>query len=461
MPAFMIAAAHKSSGKTTISIGLAAALKARGLNIQTFKKGPDYIDPMWLRAGSGQACYNLDFNTMKEEEIIALYAKKSSGKDIILVEANKGLFDGLNIDGSDSNAQLAKILKVPVILVIDCKGMTRGIAPLLLGYQSFDEKINIAGIILNKVGGERHEQKLRAAVKKYTDFAILGAIREDNKLDIGERHLGLTTPNECGQKRQKINYIEKIIKNSLDLDEIIKMANRAKEKRERGGGKIIVGAPKIKAKQDLTIAIAKDKAFGFYYEDDLESFAKYGAKLVEFDCLNDEDLPPNIDALFIGGGFPEMFMRDLSKNISLRAKIKAAINSGLPSYAECGGLIYLCKKIEYDGKSRDMVGVINAIAKMHNKPIGRGYVIFENNNNHLWESGGERIKAHEFHYSGLENLPRNTKFARKIERGYAIDGQNDAIIINNLLAGFCHLRNSENHQWVKYFTDFVRAKKTF
>ncbi len=451
MAGFLIAAAHKSSGKTTISIGLAAALRVRGDKVQTFKKGPDYIDPMWLKAASGQSCYNLDFNIMNPTQITQLYAQKSFGADICLVEANKGLYDGVAVDGSDSNAQLAKLLNLPVILVIDTIGMTRGVAPLLLGYQAFDKDINIAGIILNKVGGVRHEGKLRAAIKQYSDIKILGSIRKNIALDISERHLGLATPCENKDLSQKITAFTQIIKDNLDLDEIVKIAKSApfiKPKKQQKIEQNGVG---------LRIGIIKDKAFGFYYPDDLEAFEQAGAELVFIDSLQTASLP-KIDGLFIGGGFPEIHMQAISKNESLRNDIKSAIMAGLPTYAECGGLMYLCSSINWQEKELPMVGVIKAKAIMNRLPQGRGYTKYKTLASHPWGNFESKISAHEFHYASLERLSHETKYAQNILRGYGIDGENDGIVIKNLLAGFCHLRNSKNYPWVTHFLDFVKRK---
>ena len=450
----MIAAAHKSSGKTVVSTGLAASLHSSGLSVQTFKKGPDYIDPMWLSAASGNSCYNLDFNGMSEVEIITLFAQKRDYAKISLVEGNKGLYDGVKLDGSDSNAQLAKLLNIPVILVIDANGMTRGIAPLLAGYQAFDYEVNIAGVILNKVGGSRHEEKLVAAINAYTDIEVIGSIWRNKLLDIGERHLGLTTPSESEGLRNKIADFDKIIANSVDLSRLIEIASTAQEPK--------IPLPKLALNnpKDITIGIAKDNAFGFYYEDDLEVFAQHGVKLVEFDCLNDNSLPKNLDGIFIGGGFPETQMQQLAANKSLLHEIKSIIEAGLPTYAECGGLMYLCKSIEWKDQKYDMVGIIDANALMNNRPQGRGYVKFKDQKNHPWGRQNGQINAHEFHYASLENRAPTTKYGRKISRGHGIDGQNDAIIIHNLVAGFCHLRNSKDNPWVKQFVDFVKSKKS-
>ncbi len=451
-PRFLIAAAHKSSGKTVVSTGLAAALTARKLKVATFKKGPDYIDPMWLGAATGRPCYNLDFNTMDRDAFAPFLASRAKGADVSLIEANKGLFDGVSLDGSDSNAALARLLGLPVILVIDTNGMTRGIAPLLLGYQAFDPEVNIVGVILNKVGGPRHEAKLRQAVETYTDVKVVGAVHRNPALEIGERHLGLTTPAETGELGRRIDEIGRIVGGSVDLDLLIDLANAAPA---------LPDPPPVAPDPapDVTIAIARDRAFGFYYPDDLEAFAAAGARLVPFDTLRDTALPA-CDGVLIGGGFPEMFVDALAANAALRADIRAKIEGGLPGYAECGGLMYLCRSIRHGEAAGEMVGVVPADAVMHARPQGRGYTRLRNTPAHPWPNGADAQAAHEFHYARLENTDAPLTFARDILRGHGVDGDHDGIIVHNLLAGFCHLRASGPSPWVARFVEFVRARKT-
>ncbi len=449
---FLIAAAHKSSGKTVISTGLAAAFAAAGTSVQTFKKGPDYIDPMWLKAASGRPCYNLDFNTMGHGELCDLLASRSAGADISMIEANKGLFDGVNLDGSDSNAAMAKITRSPVVLVVDTSGMTRGIAPLLLGYQAFDPKVRIAGVILNKVGGARHEGKLRAAVAHYSDLPVLGAIARDARLEIGERHLGLTTPAETGALAQRIRVIGDIVASSVDLRALQQIAASAGPLAAAPSQDLPFSGPRVR------IGIAQDTAFGFYYPDDLEAFAHAGADLIPIDMLNDQSLPP-LDGLFIGGGFPETQMPALSANGALRAQLKQAIENGLPTYAECGGLMYLCDTMVWGADRHPMVGIVPGDAVMYPRPQGRGYARFTNTEVHPWADPGQEVKAHEFHYAKVEGLPDIQPYGRRIKRGAGIDGVNDAVILHNLVAGFCHLRNSRENPWVRRFVNFVRSKK--
>jgi cobyrinic acid a,c-diamide synthase len=450
----LISAAHKSSGKTMVSIGLCAALKARGHNVQPFKKGPDYIDPMWLSQAAGNNCRNLDLYLMERDDIVATFARHSA--EVSLVEGNKGLYDGLALDGSNSNAALAKLLDLPVFLVIDARGMTRGIAPLILGYQAFDRDVQIAGVILNNLGGSRHESKLRDVIEHYTDVPVVGAIHHDERLSIVERHLGLMPSNESDAASAKIRQIGEAIAEQVDLDKLLLLSQKTPlsipHKAE---------VSPLPCGEKIRIGIARDRAFGFYYADDLDALEAVGAELVPFDALRDTQLP-EIDALYIGGGFPETCAAELEANAPLRAEIKQAVESGLPTYAECGGLMYLSRGIEYQGRTYQMVGAIPGDVKMHAKPIGRGYVHLKEDPAHPWprpSAPAKQIKAHEFHYSSLENLPPDMRFAYHVERGYGIDGKRDGLILHNMLASYAHLRTIGSCYWATRFAAFVRRTK--
>jgi cobyrinic acid a,c-diamide synthase len=449
----LISAAHKSSGKTMVSIGLCAALSKRGHAVQPFKKGPDYIDPMWLSLASGRACRNLDLYLMEHDDITATFARHSA--EVNLVEGNKGLYDGLALDGSNSNAALAKLLGLPVFLVIDARGMTRGIAPLILGYQAFDRDINIAGVILNNLGGGRHEAKLRAVIEHYTDVPVVGAIHHDERLSIVERHLGLMPSNESCAATEKIKQIGDAIAEQVDLDKLLALSQN-----EPLNAPHLARVSPLQCGDRVRVGIARDRAFGFYYADDLDALEAAGAKLVPFDTLNDARLP-DIDALYIGGGFPETCAAELEANSSLRGEIKQAIENGMPAYAECGGLMYLSRSIEYQGHNYRMVGAIPGDVKMHDKPVGRGYVHLKEDGEHPWprpNAPAKQIKAHEFHYSSLINLPPDTRFAYHVERGYGINGERDGLVLHNLLASYTHLRTIGNCYWATRFVAFIRRK---
>lgn len=456
MQRILISAAHKSSGKTTLSIGLCAALTQRGLRVQSFKKGPDYIDPMWLGRASKGACYNLDFYTMTHDEISQKFSHYAQAADISVIEGNKGLFDGLDLDGSNSNAALAGLLETPVVLVIDVQGMTRGIAPLILGYQAFDKNINIAGIILNQVRGKRHEKKLRDVITHYTDIPVIGAVAHNPEIAITERHLGLIPSNEKQQAEEQIMRIADIISEQVDLDALLTIAGNAPTLKIES----TVPSPSTDLAK-IRLGIARDEAFGFYYPDDLEALEHAGAELVAVNMLSDSSLPADIDGLFIGGGFPESRMKELSANTQMRSSVKQAIEAGLPTYAECGGLMYLTRSIQWDNASFPMVGVIQADTIMHKRPQGRGYTRLQSTPDDPWPVKENcEYPAHEFHYSALQGLPESTKFAYKVLRGTGIDGQHDGIVYNNLLACYAHLRNTGQTPWTEQFIAYIRSRKS-
>ena len=456
MNRLFISAAHKSSGKTTVCIGLCAALRARGEVVQPFKKGPDYIDPLWLGLAAGRPCYNLDAYLMGADEIRAQVVRSMRGATLGIIEGNKGLYDGLDLEGGNSNAAMAALLGTPVVLVIDARGMTRGIAPLILGYQAFDRNIRIAGVILNQLGGSRHEAKLRAVIQHYTGVPVLGAVQHDERMTIAERHLGLVPSNETEAARGRIDEIAAHIAAQVDLDQLLAISQQAAPLQAREPAPDAAGGPPVR------IGIARDAAFGFYYPGDLDALRSAGAELVNFDALHAEHLP-QVDGVFIGGGFPETHMEALAANTSLRRELHDAIEAGLPAYAECGGLMYLARGIEWNGRRAGMVGVIPADIVMHSRPVGRGYVNLRETGRSLWPRPpapqAPLIHAHEFHYSSVENLAPGAEFAYEVERGHGIDGRHDGIVHKNLLASFAHLRDVTSNPWARRFVDFVRSRR--
>jgi len=450
-----ISAAHKSSGKTTLSIGLCAAFHQSGLVVQPYKKGPDYIDPLWLSQASQRCACNLDFNTMAHEEILRVFQQRRVDADITVIEGNKGLYDGMSMDGSDSNAGMAKLLKSPVVLVIDTRGVSRGIAPLLLGYQQFDPEINIAGVIFNLAGGARHAAKLRSVAEEYTDIPVLGVVNRHKDMELTERHLGLMPSNENKQSAAIIQAIGQQVADQVDLEACLAIA-------KQGGELPTFPAMPVPDVPNCTvrIGISQDRAFSFYYQSDLHALQMAGAELIPVNTLEDSKLP-DIDGLFIGGGFPETHMQELGKNVRMRESIRQAIEAGLPTYAECGGLMYLSKRLIWGEQMADMVGVIPADAVMHVKPQGRGYVKLEETAAMPWPGGAGTsiIGAHEFHYSCLEELKQQGKFAYKVRRGKGITGEEDGWVYKNLLASYSHLRDTEQHHWARRFVAFVKQHR--
>lgn len=467
MPRLFLSATHKSSGKTTVSIGLCAALRARGRIVQPFKKGPDFIDPLWLSQAADRPCRNLDHHTMGDAALRAFFRRHAGSADIALIEGNKGLYDGVDPEGRDCGAALAELLKAPVLLIVDATGMTRGIAPLLIGYRQFAPDLPIAGVLLNKVGGARHEAKLRRAVEHYTDLPVLGALARDPTLEICERHLGLIPANEHGQADERIAAIAARVAAAVDLDWIEAIAASApplpapslsvapSPAGQAARGRAAV-APRPGGRR-RRLGFARDRAFGFYYQDDLDAFATAGVELVPFDTLVDRHLPPNLDGLFLGGGFPESHLAALEANHELRLEIATQALRGLPIYAECGGLMYLSRSLTHQGRRYAMVGALAADAVMGARPQGKGYVELRETPDAPWPSAGHgaTLPAHEFHYGRLENVCPNTRFAYEVMRGHGITGRHDGIVSANILASFAHLRGVGADPWPARFAAFL------
>ncbi len=448
MPHLYLSAAHKSSGKTTLTLGLCRALRNRGLKVQAFKKGPDYIDPIWHGLAAGRPSYNLDFHMMREAEIETLFARHAGEVDVSLIEGNKGLYDGMDVEGSNSNAALAKLLGAPVVLVLDTIGMTRGIAPLILGYKAFDPAVNIAGVILNKVGGPRHEGKLREVISRYTDVPVLGVVYKSEQMTIAERHLGLVPGNEAVEADARVEAIAGLVAAQVDIDRLLEIAGQATAPRRP--------LAKRMGQSGLRIAYAHDRAFGFYYQEDLDTLLDAGVELIRLNTLLDARLP-DVDGLLLGGGFPEMFIEALAANASLRADIARQIETGLPVYAECGGLMYLARSLRWGEKQGEMVGILPGDVVMTDRPVGRGYAELEETADAPWAAQSETIPAHEFHYSHLENLPSGLNYAYRVKRGHGMDGQRDGYVYRNLLAAYCHRRGSGERGWIAPFLEKVHV----
>ncbi len=461
----LISATHKSSGKTVVCIGLLGVFKKRGLALQAFKKGPDYIDSRWLSLASGESCYNLDFNTQNRKELCDFFSTRSIGR-LGLIEGAKGLYDDIHADASTSSGRLAELLQTPVVLVIDCMGISTGIAPLLLGHIHFIHSVNIAGVILNRVGGERHQAKLRNAITAHVGIPIYGVIGRDSRLVLPERHLGLIP---CKEEPEAESFIEKAtacIEESVDCDALIELAQSKSRLSEQGQVLQTVAhkqrhATASDTSEKFRLGIFLDRAFHFYYQDDIESFIKQGAEIIYIDSLNDTTLPSDLDGLFIGGGFPETQAQALEQNQSLREQVKAAIEAGLPTYAECGGLMYLTRSIEWDGKKHNMVGVIPADTVMRNSPCGRGYIKVYESGDMPWPQArgneGQILSGHEFHYAKLKGDFANCSMAFDILLGgEGINEGRDGFVYKNLLATFLHQRATESNRWTERFTEFIR-----
>ncbi len=458
MRAFYMAAPQKSSGKTTLTVAIAALLRQRGQRVQLFKKGPDYIDPMWHRIASGQPSINLDFQTMSHPELEATFNHYSQSADVVLVEGNMGIFDSLDRDGRQSNAELAKLLKLPVILVVDAKGATRSWMAMVQGLIAFDPELTSAGVIFNRVAGRRHAERLREVAEDYLPIPLLGTVERSGALVIDERQLGLIPSNEAAEAEVQVARLAATIAPQIDLDRLLAVVPETTP--------VPPPFPLYKSRFNdappLKIGIARDEAFGFYYPSDLDYFRACGVELIPFSPLHDTELPAGVAALWIGGGFPENFIVPLAANRAMKQAITAFIEADYPVYAECGGLMYLCQRLTAGANSGEMVGVVAAEARLTDRPVGRGYATLEITADHPWRLSRQlkgAVAAHEFHYSTLQLQTEAWSAAYRIGRGQGIDGHFDGWVYRRLLANYIHLRHTEQMPWIDHFLDFIHQSR--
>lgn len=447
----MISAPKKSSGKTTVTLGLTSALTEKGTKIRVFKKGPDYIDPMWHKAASGNTCHNIDPFWMDEAQCQRAFFSRSQGMDLCLVEGNHGLHDGLDLKGSNSGAALAKLLKIPVLLVVDGVGANRGVAAVVLGHQMMDEDVHISGVILNNVASPRQATKQQAAIEHYCGIPVVGALPRSSDTGIKERHLGLVTVHENSDVNQVIRGLGKIVSENCDLDRVLSIAHPLIQPEDLAD----VTETVIKANPVVKIGIAYDGAFCFYYPENFTALEEAGAELVFFDTLNDEELP-DVDGVYIGGGFPESYLPELENNVEIRTQLNRKISEGLPVYAECGGLMYLTRSIERHGVKKKMVGAIPADVLFQEKPVGKGYAELKVRPTNNWFNSSQLVKGHEFHYSRLINIDQELDYKFDMVRGTGIDGDRDGILYRNILASYTHIHADVVTSWAESFVSFVK-----
>jgi len=415
----LISSPQGRSGKTTVSLGLCAALKWRGFSVQPFKKGPDYIDPSWLTAATGRSSRNLDLFLIPKEIVLSSFQESCREADLAIIEGAMGLYDGLSSADWGTTAHVARLLNVPIILVVNTARMTSSIAAMVTGYQRFQPDVNIAAVILNNVAGSRHEHKLRAAVEQYCRIPVVGSIPRDPDLTIDERHLGLIPFSEAEESERIVERICRKLEPHFDFDGILDIARSYK---------VTFGSPATNLPSNTTIAeigVLHDRVFNFYYPENLEALRSAGADLVFINSMRDR--LPELDGLYIGGGFPEFFLEKLEANHGLRRDIAEAVEEGLPVYAECAGLMYLCRGIHWQGRWHEMVGAIPADVEMFKKPQGHGYVVAEVTEENPLFPVGLTVRGHEFHHSHLSN-GGDLRFAYHIRRGRGVDGKGDGIV---------------------------------
>ena len=439
----LVGAVQGRSGKTTFTLGLLKALVDKGLKVQPFKKGPDYIDPSWATFASGQQCRNLDLYMMGADTVRRSFVKHSQGFDISVVEGAMGLFDGLDVEGSNSSAELAYTIDAPVLLVVNCTRITRSVAALVNGVTGFDKRIRIGGVILNQVARARHENILTQSIARYCDVPVLGVLPKSKTVEIPDRHLGLIPAGEQDMLHDRIELLGNLVKENVNLDEVLKIAGSAAPIHCDGPLRI-----ETAQKNKVRIGVMKDKAFSFYYPENLEALEDAGAKLITVNSMEDANLP-DIDALYIGGGFPEVMAEEIGANQSLLKDIKASVENEMPVYAECGGLMFLSRNILVNDKAYPMVGVFDCDVEMKAKPQGIGYTIQRVLPGNPFYPEGSQVVGHEFHNSQIVNMGPDLHYGFSTERGKGIVPGSDGLVYKNTLAGYHHLHAAAAPGWAE------------
>ncbi|RLB74960.1 MAG: cobyrinic acid a,c-diamide synthase [Deltaproteobacteria bacterium] len=465
LPRITISALRGGSGKTIVSLGLLALWREMGFAVSPFKKGPDFIDAGWLSFAAGTPCHNLDPFLMKRDQIIHSFLINANRAQYSLIEGNRGLFDGLDLEGTCSTAELAKILTSPVLLIVDATMVTRTTAALVKGCQSFDPDLEIAGIIVNRVATRRQEELIRQTIEYYCDIAVVGAIPKTKQNPFPERHMGLVPHHESALANKAINWAKTLVKDNLDTEKIMKIMSRAGPLSPSPlAGKANNGKQRPSTGERPKIGVIRDSVFWFYYPENLESLADQGAEVFLINSLRDQHLP-DLDALYIGGGFPETQAEALARNSGFRENLRKRIEEGLPVYAECGGFMFMGEELVLGDRSFPMVGALPVVFMLEKKPQGHGYTILETTVDNPYYVAGEKLKGHEFHYSkAIFKEKRSIQTVFRVVRGNGIDGKRDGLQKKNLLATYTHIHAGDDPRWAKRIFRLAasyKARKNF
>ncbi len=468
VPRITVAGLRGGSGKTILTLGLIHALFRKGVAVQPFKKGPDYIDAEWMASAAGRQCYNLDQFLMTPKGIIQSFTYRSRGAELAVIEGNRGIFDGMDVEGSCSTAELAKLLGSPVILVVDVTKTTRTAAALVLGCKAMDQDLRIEGIVINRVGGKRHRRIVTESIEKVTDIPVLGAIPRLKQDPLPMRHLGLTPTFEMQKAKKVLSSLASLVEENVDIEKIRDIASR--NIRGIEGGSSIDGSQRdleveasvptifqlkpVPDAENIRIGILRDQAFQFYYPENIEALERAGARIIFMDSIRDTKVPV-IHALYFGGGFPETQGRKLEANHEFRAQLSSLIEAGLPVYAECGGLMYLGRSVKWKGGNFSMLGVLDWDFIVKEKPVGHGYSIIEVMDHNPFFPTGKRIKGHEFHYSipvpaadGNQTAKSGTLSCRVV-RGHGFTDKKEGITRKNIFGTYTHIHAMERPDWAE------------
>jgi cobyrinic acid a,c-diamide synthase len=444
-PRIVIAGLSGDSGKTLVSLALLLLAREHGISAKAFKKGPDYIDAAWLSWASGSPARNLDTFLMGRERTAQLFLANALPGGLNLIEGNRGLFDGVDAQGTHSTTELAKLLKAPVLLVVNATKVTHTVAALVFGCMKLDPDVQLKGVLLNHVAGTRHESVLRESVESACGVPVLGVLP---KIDAGallpSRHLGLVTPQDHPSIEQLRAKIMAAVRGQVDFDRIMEVAGAALEMRLRVGR-----TNRTEDGRGLRVAHLKDAAFTFYYPENLEALERSGAELTPISSLSDPALPEDLDALYIGGGFPETHAAAISSNTAMLASIRRHALAGLPIYAECGGLMLLSRAIYWKGMKFPMAGVLPVEVEVSTFPQGHGYVELLVDHSNPYYPLGTKIRGHEFHYSRVLPAAPLPTTACKVQRGTGCFEGRDGILMGNVWASYTHIHAAATTDWAE------------
>lgn len=454
-PRMIISGVSGKIGKTVVTSAIISLLRERGYRVQPFKIGPDFIDPSYHNIFSNTSSRNLDAVMFRKETIINSFCRTMENADIGVIEGVLGLYDSVDgITEKGSTAELSKILKAPITLIVDAERINRGLLAIVKGFIEFDKDVKITGIIINNVAHEKQREKIVNAFREYfKEIEIVGVIYRNNIIreKMRYRHLGLVPASERSHEIEEIIQAIKHVGQQIDIDKVVEMASNVDE----------ICPPSLEekypvAKPGVKIGVIRDSIFSFYYPENIEYFETVADKVYYVDSINDSSLP-DIDLLYIGGGFPEVYASLLEKNKPLKNEIRKKYKDGLKIYAECGGLIYLSEKVKtFDGEEYTMTGLIDGYVEMHRRPVGHGYVYLSTIKDNPLTSPNQYLIGHEFHHSRLV-LKEKVDFAFKVERGYGVDGIQDGVMKNNLLAMYAHIHFLHNPEAFKKLTMWPRT----
>ncbi len=496
VPGLIIAGLSGGSGKTVISLGITAAWKDLNIKIASFKKGPDYIDAGWLAKAAGRPCYNLDTFLCTPSQVESSFQKNSLHSDIAVIEGNRGLYDGIDMYGTTSTAEIAKLLHLPVLLVLDCTKSTRTMAALVLGCMHFDPELDIMGVVLNRIAGKRHEDKVRDNIEKFCNIPVFGAIPKLKTENFPERHMGLVPYVETTLSSISISFAAKIARDNIDLSALYKACIQKADEQDRQtdgpaidkpdpiglscsehpespfprsvnspcsisscdrfsdsalgmGTRDISSNNTARLNQSVVIGIIRDSAFQFYYPDNLEALQEKGAKLKFISPLKESFIPP-VHAIYMGGGFPETHARELTSNKAFRDNLRIFAENGMPIYAECGGLIFLGKSMCLDGEIFPMSGILPVSFGLSKRPVGHGYTKVKVIHKNPFYKIGETIKGHEFRYSSIIDIEYNKNdMAFQMKRGKGIIDRMDGFCKYNVLGTYTHIMAIATPSWAE------------